>query len=263
MLPYYLALARQAFRTALAYRAATIAGFLTNAFFGVLIASTYIALFRYRPHVAGYGVARMLAYVWFTQGLIMVVALWGWWEIALSIRSGDVVADLARPADYYLSWLCRDLGRAAHAVLFRWLPTLALGMLAYGIALPSLTVAPALALSLLLAVVVSFAWRFLINISAFWLIDVRGAGMLALSLSNFLSGFLVPIAFFPGWLRTAAAWLPFQAILTTPSNLYLGRIGGMDALGALLGQAAWAVTMSLLCYGALARARRRLEVQGG
>ena len=49
----------------------------------------------------------------------MVVQLWGWWDVEATIRSGDVVTDLARPFSFLGYWLARDLGRAAYFLLFR------------------------------------------------------------------------------------------------------------------------------------------------
>jgi hypothetical protein len=58
-------------------------------------------------------------YVWIAQALIMPVYFWNWWEIANTIRTGDVVSDLAKPFDYYAFWLSRDAGRAIYHTLLR------------------------------------------------------------------------------------------------------------------------------------------------
>ena len=63
--------------------------------------------------------------------------MWGWWEVAAAVQSGDVVTDLLKPFDYFVFWLSRDLGRAACHVLTRFLPTFLVGLLLYDLALPS------------------------------------------------------------------------------------------------------------------------------
>lgn len=62
----------------------------------------------------------------------------------------------------------------------------------------------------------SFAFRFLFNLAAFWLVDDRGAGVLAMVASTFFSGQIVPIAFFPDWLSLLAWALPFAAMVQAP-----------------------------------------------
>jgi ABC-2 type transport system permease protein len=113
--------------------------------------------------------------------------------------------------------------------------------------------------SVVLAVVVSFALRFLYNLPAFWLLDIRGVVLLVVSVNLFFSGAIVPVAYFPGWLKTVADALPFAAILQTPVDVWLGK-----AHVWLIGlQVVWAAVLFALGRLVLARATRKLVVQGG
>ena len=266
----YLEVARRSFRRHLTYRAATLAGLFTNAVFGVMIAAVFTGFYRGRgaPEVAGFSLPEALTFVWVGQSLIMVVYLWGWWEVAASIRSGDVVSDLMKPMGYFGYWLSRDLGRAACHALTRLLPTFLFGALLYDLALPEYghgmpcpyATWLAFAASVALAVVVSFGWRFLVNLSAFWLLDVRGVVSVVLLLVNFFSGLLVPLAFFPGWLRAVADLLPFRAFVMVPIEVLLGQRGIASALGI---QLLWALALAALGHGVFALAVRKVVVQGG
>src|SRR5215471_15517425 len=177
----YAAVVRVAFRRQLAYRTANLAGLATNSFFGLLRASLFIALFNSssQPTIGGYDLQAAATYTWITQAMIMVISLWGWWDIETTIRTGDVVTDLARPFSYLGYWLARDYGRAAYFALFRGLPGLLMGQLTLpgGLRWPD---SPAqwlaLLVSLSLAIAISFSLRFLLNISAFWTTDARGLG---------------------------------------------------------------------------------------
>jgi len=60
-----------------------------------------------------------------TQAFIGAMALWGWFDMIKSIKSGEVASDLSRPYDYYNYWLAQDLGRS----LFQLLTRGVLGML--------------------------------------------------------------------------------------------------------------------------------------
>jgi ABC-2 type transport system permease protein len=264
----YPAIAGMAFKRQLAYRTANLAGLATNSFFGLLRASLFLALFSNgrQSTIAGYDVQAATTYTWVTQALIMVVSLWGWWDIEITIRSGDVVTDLARPFSYLGYWLARDYGRALYFLLFRALPTLVLGQLTLpgGLRWPGDPLAwLTCAVSLTLAISVGFTWRFLLNVSAFWTTDARGLGGLANGLVLFLGGFLVPLRFFPESVQPLVLSLPFAAIVQVPTDLFVGRLSGLAAVQAVASQAVWAAALLALCQLVVARAVRRVSLQGG
>ena len=264
----YWALARMAFRRQLAYRTANLAGLVANGFFGYLRAAMFVATFASTPagSIAGYDVQSATTYVWVTQALIMVLNLWGWWDVELTIRSGDVVSDLAKPFSYLGYWLARDYGRAAYFLLFRALPSVVLGQLTVssGLRWPGdqLTWLGLMA-SVVLSIAVAFAWRFLLNLSAFWTTDARGLGALANGVVLLLSGFVVPLRFLPDWIQPVILSLPFAAIIQLPCDIFVGRLHGAEVLHALLVQAAWAVTLLAAAQVVVLLAMRRVSLQGG
>lgn len=260
----YLAALRLSYRRYRMYGAANVAGLVTNAFFGLLRSYVFVGLYGQRPAAAGFDLRDAVTYVWLSQAIIMPIYLWGWQEIALTIRSGDVVTDLARPFNYFGYWLARDLGRAGYHLLFRWLPTVLLGVIFFRIRIPAHPTTWALfAASLLLAIVLSFCLRFAINVSAFWTIDVRGMNGIVLLFVNFLSGFLVPLAFFPPALRAVCLALPFAGLVSTPLTIFLGQATGTAALRLLGQQALWAAVFIAAALALLRVATRKVVVQGG
>jgi ABC-2 type transport system permease protein len=257
-------LARRGYRRYAAYPGATWAGVFTNTFFGFLIAYILLAVFREREMVGSYDARDAVTYVWLSQGLLMTVYTWGWYEVALRIASGDIATDLQRPLDLQAYWLAGDLGRAAYHALFRGVPPFVVGALAFDVRLPGDPVLwLAFPVSLALAVTASFAFRFLFNLAAFWLLDYRGVGMLAMVVSTFFSGQVVPLAFFPEELRTVVWALPFAAMVQAPIEVFLGHARGLDLVGLLALQAFWAAALLGLGRVGLGAGMRKLVVQGG
>jgi ABC-2 type transport system permease protein len=260
----YLEVARCAFQQQLAYRTANLAGLATNSFWGTLRSFLFLGLFQGRDLAAGWSVQDAIDYVWVTQALIMPIYFWAWWEIANTIRTGDVVSDLTRPFDYYAFWLSRDAGRALYHTLFRWLPTMLVGILLFDVRLP-----PDLGrwgwffVSVGLAVWLSFGLRFLYNIAAFWLLDQRGVGALSSLIAIFFSGFLVPLNYFPDWLRSTVTWLPFAGMLQAPLEVFLGHRQGPALASTLALQAGWGLVLLFMNRLLLALAVRKVVVQGG
>ncbi len=138
------------------------------------------------------------------------------------------------------------------------------GLALFDLTLPSSPVnALAFLVSVPLAVVVSFALRFLVACSAFWLLDAQGLKVLSDAVSIFLSGMMLPLVLFPGWLGTMAEVLPWAALMQVPADMWLGRHEGAAILASLGFQAAWAVVLLGLCQLVLRAATRKVVVQGG
>ncbi|MFI6700919.1 ABC transporter permease [Streptomyces sp. NPDC050509] len=263
----YLAVAAGGFRRHATYRVATVAGMFTNTVFGFIIAYTYIALWDERPQLGGYDLSQAVTFVWLGQALLMTCAMMGGGfedELIERIRTGDIAVDLYRPADLQLWWLAGDLGRAIFHLLGRGIVPMAIGSLAFDLAMPgSPLVWAAFLLSVLLGVVVSFALRYLVALSAFWLMDGAGVAQISFLAGTFFSGLLLPLTLFPGALGEIARALPWSSLLQIPADVFLGRRTGWDLVGAYAFQACWAA--GLLVAGRLLQtvATRRVVVQGG
>ena len=94
------------------HRAATVAGLLTNVFFGFLRASVLIALYGPREEVADISIQGAITYTGLTQAIIAYLSIFGWFEIMNSVYSGEVGSDLLKPLGYFSFWLAQDIGRA-------------------------------------------------------------------------------------------------------------------------------------------------------
>ena len=108
----YAEVARSTFRRVTTYRGATFAGVVTNTVFGFILAYVLVAVFNQRGNVGGFDTTDAVTYVFVTQGLLMVVGIFGNFEMAERIRTGDVAVDLCRPYDFQGWWLAVHYGKA-------------------------------------------------------------------------------------------------------------------------------------------------------
>ncbi|MBI2705010.1 MAG: ABC-2 family transporter protein [Actinobacteria bacterium] len=246
------------------YRGATFAGAFTNTVFGLLSAYILLAVYAQRPSINGYDAVDAVTFTFVVQGLLMVVSVFGDTEIADRIKSGDVVIDLYRPIDYQGYWLAERYGKAAFYAIFRGIPPLIVGALVFDLRFPtSVSTWLAFLLSTALAVAVGFGWGFLLQLTAFWILDVRGPNQLGWVIAQFLAGMFIPLFLFPAWLMAIARALPFASILQLPAETFLGKHEGADLVGVLAIQAVWAIVLIGAGRLVLARAVRRVVVQGG
>lgn len=257
----YWEVARSTYRRYSTYRLATAAGVFTNTVFGFLRAYVLLALWHTRPHLGGYTAHQAVLFTFITQALLAPVATFSQGlALADRIRTGDVAIDLFRPMDFQGYWLAGDLGRAALELLGRAVVPLAAGTLAFSLALPLSPVRwLVFLLSVLLAVLVSFGIRYLVALSAFYLLDARGLQGLLLIVGSFCSGMYVPLVIFPGWFGTVVRLLPWAAVLQVPADVLMGTTGP----AALAFQAFWAAVLIGLGRLATLSVRRRVVAQGG
>ncbi|NUU22728.1 MAG: hypothetical protein HOV68_14620 [Streptomycetaceae bacterium] len=262
----FAALVGAGFRRHATYRQAMVAGMFTNIVFGTMLVAVLQAVADAgggRP--GGYTSAQLATYIWVLQGLLSVVWLWNSKELAERIVSGDVVADLLRPVDPLIAYAAADLGRAAYAVLGRMLGPLLFGLAFYSMYLPQrASTYPLFAVSVLSATLLSFAGRYLVDLSAFWLLDARGPRTAWMIGATVLSGSYFPLRFLPEWAQVAL-WCatPFPSLLQTPLDIAVERTTGAVAAATVLLQVAWAAAMFGLCATVQRRALARLVVQGG
>ena len=96
-------------------------------------------------------------------------------------------------------------------------------------------------ISLFLGISISFTLRFLVNLIAFWTLDVRGFIGLYIVVVGPFSGLFVPVHFFPEWLRVVAYATPFPSMLQTPIDVLSGWAAGWAAAALVASQLAWLV----------------------
>ena len=190
MTALYLSVATRAFRRYSTYPAATLAGLFTNCVFGVIISYVYLALWDQQPDAGGYDSVDAVTYVWIGQAMLMTVMVWGGGataDLSDRIRTGDVALDLYRPVPLIGWYAAQDLGRAAYHLLARGVAPTIVGALLFDIRFPdSVGAWVGFALSVPLAVMVSFAVRFLVATTAFWLLDATGPATVAFTLDGLL-----------------------------------------------------------------------------
>jgi ABC-2 type transport system permease protein len=263
VLRFYLAVALAAYRRQLIYRWANISGLATNTFFGIVVSSIYIALYQAQPHAGGYDIHQTLTYIWLVQASHMLILPFGWFDLMLSIRSGDVVADLSKPFDFFWYWFARESGRNVYFTLFRGVPTYLMGALIYHLGVPSIGYLALFAAALLLAATLGIAYRYLYNVVAFWVIEGRAWGGIAQVVAMFMGGSYVPIMLFPPVLRVVVQWTPFAALYNVTGQAFSGRLVGYTPLSALGMQAGWALVFLIGARLITRAATRRVITQGG
>ena len=257
----YAEVARRSFLRHSTYRGATIAGVFTNTVFGFLKVYILTAVVAQTGAVRGLDRTGVITFTFVAQGFLIVVSAFGSPEVGDRVKDGSIASDLYRPLDFSGYWLASDIGKAAFAVMFRGLPPVLVGALAFGIRIPSDVVTwLGFIVSIVLAAALGSRWWLLVNLCAFWTVEVRGIRSLAIVVLNFAAGITVPLQFLPDTVRGVAFATPFAAMLQRPIDLFLG----LTSVGTVIAwQVGWLVVLEVLVRTELAAAVRKVVIQGG
>ncbi len=254
------------FRRQSAYLLAAFGGLVANTTFGLLKVAILFATVRAAGgDLEGYDVALMSTYIWVSQGLLGSVNLFGRVDIADRIKDGDVAVDFLRPLDVQAAAITTEVGKSLFNLIPRGLPSVLIGGLVVGMALPDEPAAYVLgAVSMLLGIVLSaatvYAW---VAAPGFWIVETRGLQLLYMVVSGFLAGLFVPIWIFPQWLQVVAQATPFPSMLMYPVDVVSGRADVGESVVLIGIQLAWLVGVVAAGQVLTRAGRRHLEVQGG
>ncbi|MGW0760791.1 ABC transporter permease [Streptomyces sp. NPDC002814] len=176
---------------------------------------------------------------------------------------GTIVYWYLRPLPPHRYYALRALGEQLYGLAW------ALGgfvvCLAFGVVEPprSAAVAGVFAVSLLLGQWVLYYVMLVLDQMCFFTIRNNSAMLILIFVQNLLSGVYAPLWFFPDWFLTLSGFLPFQATLSVPLSIYIGRIQLADAGVQLAIQAAWVVVLALFTRWVWRQAAARVISQGG
>ncbi len=252
------------FKQQLAYRMALWAGLATNLFFGLLRAVLLIALYGQRGEVNGLTVMGAVTYVGVTQSMIAFLSLFGSMDLSDAIYSGAIGSDLLRPVPFFVYWMARDFGRSLVNLIGRGVLFMLLFRLFYPISFPQgLGSWFILTVSLLLSWLLTFSWRYLVSLVAFWTPDARGILRISGTVVQLLSGFIMPLALLPDWFVSLANLTPFPSMINTPVEIYLGTVQGVQVSNTLFIQLVWLVLLVVAGDLVFRAGIRRLVIQGG
>lgn len=262
-LPGYLQQANLAAQIPFVYRFNWASHFVGVVLQVYLLKVVWTAVYAGRSNVEGVGLDELVAYL--TLVNLQMNLLWPFIGGALQerVREGKIALDLTRPISLLGQMIAQQAGLTAGTLPFVVL-TFPLAIVLGGAAPPASPAAALLYLvSLTLAYAIVVLLGLLLGLIAFWTLETQGFFVIYFFLNQFFAGALVPLWFFPLWLRALAEVLPFQAQAFVPVSIYLGRLSGDEIGRALAVQLFWVVALAALTQWVWRRAMRRVIIQGG
>jgi ABC-2 type transport system permease protein len=213
---------------------------------------------------AQFGQREFIAYYVATLIVRNLTGSWVVWQLNEEIRRGLLSFRLLRPVHPFVTYAATHLS----SVPLRSLVAIPFALiLLFTSARDILITDPVLLLilvaSLLGAWLITFFMLIMIGAAALFMEKSVAVFDAYLGVFAVLSGYLVPLALLPGWVRAIADWTPFRFMLSFPVELAIGRYAGpAQALRDLALQWMWVVLVIGVALAVWRAGIRRYEAFG-
>lgn len=265
----YKAFAKAGVSNAMAYRTSFICFTIGESLYCFVMYFIWKAVFMSSgdSNFMGFTMADMTVYVFLSNLVGFLTSTDSTDNLAEEIHDGSIIMRMIKPVNIDYSLLAMELGNKIMTVTCIFLPVMigveiyrycVLGFVAFSIVDFGLFV-----VSVILSYLLSFYLNLIFGYLAFFLLNIWGFTILKSSIIKFFSGALIPLAFFPGVVRTVFEQLPFASLIYTPTMIYMGKYSSLEVLFVLGKQVGWLVVFVLISKMIWSRAQKRLAVQGG
>lgn len=264
----YLAFFRIKFIAGLQYRAAAIAGILTQFFFGFVFIMVYYAFYNSNNSTGPMEWSNLVSYIWLQQAFFTLTYVFHREkDIIKMIKDGNVAYELCRPGNIFFKWYSRILASKLTSVSLKFLPVILISLI---LPFPFKLSMPKSILHFLAFLVTLFISTFLISVIVsllhllmFYTIDAEGVLNFFRVIAELFSGGIVPILFLPNFLQKISNFLPFQYIGDVPYRLYTGDISLSMFANIVFIQIFWVIVFVLIGYILSKKISKKLVIQGG
>lgn len=264
----YFAFFRLRFSMGLQYRAAALAGIVTQFVWGTMEILMFRAFYRADASAFPMTFHATASYVWMQQAFLALFMAWMMEnDIFSAIVDGNIAYELCRPIDIYNMWFSRSLASRFSKAVLRCMPILLAALFfpaPYGLMLPvSLPAFFLFIITLFLGTGVTAAFCMLIYMACFFTISSAGIRMVATSVVEFFSGAVIPLPFFPDKIRRIMELLPFASMQNVPLRIYSGDLSGSAMRQAIALQIFWLLALTGIGKLLNSLAMKKITVQGG
>jgi len=181
--------------------------------------------------------------------------------ISDAVKDGSIAYQLNKPYHFILYHFSAALGETIPRMFFNLVMGTGLVWISVG-SPPSLQGWMMAITALILGWLIDFCITAMIGLSAFVTEDVSAFDWIYSKIQFILGGLLIPLDFFPGWLRSISMALPFAYTVYGPAKLITDPTTERF-LSVLVGQILWLSVLGSMLFLIYRRGEQRLVINGG
>ena len=253
---------------ALQYRAAAISGFFTQLFFGFIYLMVYLAFYESNSSSSlPMNFQNLVNYLWISQAFFALTYHYKKDQSLMKmIKNGNLAYELVRPQNFYLKFYIKMIAKKIVNAGLRCGPLIIVASLLpdpLKLTFPSIKVILVFIISLLLSCLLVSALSMFIHIVMMFTIDSKGIVNIYGVIAETFMGMIVPLPFFPSFLRKIANVLPFRFISDFPFRLFSGDIAFNGVFKLICLSLMWIVITNVINVFLSNLALKKAVIHGG
>jgi ABC-2 type transport system permease protein len=156
------------------------------------------------------------------------------------IKEGKLVSYLLKPFSYFWMKFFGEVPWRIMGLVFSCIAMFIFSNVFHiHLPTPSLILIPGIVIVCLLALFLSFMFKMVISLVAFWITEGWALFEIVDVLIVIFAGSIMPLQFFPEWIRSIATILPFSYMIYFPVQALLGALTLQDLGRVILIQGMW------------------------
>ena len=193
------------------------------------------------------------------------------WTINTEIKDGTISMSFVKPISYRIRFIATTLGNLMATILLFGLPCFTIAYIVFYfigfISIPSLGVFVLYILlfiiAQLIAAILYDVIDYIFGILCFYTSSGFGINQIKNVITSFLSGSLLPLAFFPGVFKDIVNYLPFASMASNPILILLMKVDLIDGLKFIGISLFWLIILEIFAMILFNHASRKITVHGG
>lgn len=264
---HYLQFAKNAFQSNLSYRMNVLLSILhriAGLFVEISIWSAVISVTgEVSTSMGNISLKEMTTYAILSTGISIIInsnIIMGFED---KIRTGQIAMDFIKPMKFKLYLVFENLGNNLFKIIFELIPVVIVGVLCFGIDIPSKENAFLFVIALVNGMIIYFILTCILGQLSFWLLTVWHLDKLLNDMLKIFSGRFIPLWFFPKIFISISAFLPFRLIYFSPTTIYLEKVSKVEVGSIFIQQIGWILILLIIDMILWKKGTKKLVVQGG
>ena len=118
-------------------------------------------------------------------------------------------------------------------------------------------------LIILLGIPITFFSQMIVGLVGFYTNSVWGMQILRKAIISIFSGIIAPITLFPKWFQSLSNILPFEELIYTPINVFMGQASTNDIILSIIKLLIWSIILYRVAKIFFEHAIKKVTINGG
>lgn len=259
----YIAYFKMCFKQNTVYRIEWLLGILNSVIQIFISVAIWKALYGSRVEVNGIEFSIVVTNFIISLGLSNIFTT-NDFAIQSKIMNGSIANELLKPIDFRKLLLAQTLAGITFKFLSNFLPTLIITAIVFGMVPPVSVVNFLLYLvSMLLGFCVLWCLSLIIQMTAFWIINVWSIATIKNVFVTVFTGAVLPLYFMPEPIMRIINFTPFDSVYFIPLQIYLGNVSYYELGLFFLKQIVWIAILYSISVLMWHRGSKKIIIQGG